>query len=125
MLASLGRRGPTGGNITRTGNKTTVTALDGVSFSLEAGDRLALVGTNGAGKSSLLKVLYGIYEPTGGHIAVTGRVDALFNISLGFRREASGRRNIVLRGLINGWSMDEIEERMCETSKNVGDVSAV
>lgn len=111
-LASLGQRAPTGGNIAQTGHKTTVAALDGVTFSLEAGDRLGLLGTNGAGKSSLLKVLYGIYEPTGGHISVTGRVDALFNISLGFRREASGRRNIVLRGLINGWSMDEIEERM-------------
>lgn len=89
-----------------------VNALNGVSFSLRAGDRLGLVGHNGAGKTTLLKVLYGIYEPTCGRVAIDGRVDALFNINLGFRPEATGRRNIVLRGLINGWSEDEIAARM-------------
>ncbi|MEP9385690.1 ABC transporter ATP-binding protein [Mesorhizobium sp. KR9-304] len=89
-----------------------VTALDGISFKLKPGDRLGLVGTNGAGKTTLLKVLYGIYEPTSGSIEKKGRVDALFNIGLGFRNLASGRRNIVVRGLINGWSPAEIEDRM-------------
>jgi ABC-type polysaccharide/polyol phosphate transport system ATPase subunit len=91
-----------------------VTALDDVSFELKAGDRLGLVGSNGAGKTTLLKVLYGIYEPTAGSIEARGRRDALFNINLGFRSEASGRRNIMLRGLINGWSKREIEQRMNE-----------
>jgi ABC-type polysaccharide/polyol phosphate transport system ATPase subunit len=91
-----------------------VTALDGVSFELKAGDRLGLVGPNGAGKTTLLKVLCGIYEPTGGTLEIEGKVDALFNINLGFRPEATGRRNIVLRGLINGWSPEEIEGRMEE-----------
>jgi ABC-type polysaccharide/polyol phosphate transport system ATPase subunit len=111
-LAMLDRRAPTGGTIAADRRNSYVTALDGVGFSLEAGDRLGLVGANGAGKTTLLKVLYGVYEPTEGTIEVTGRVDALFNIGLGFRREATGRRNIVLRGLINGWTMDEINERM-------------
>ncbi len=111
-LAMLDRRVPTGGTISRAGRNSYVTALDGVSISLEAGDRLGLVGPNGAGKTTLLKVLYGVYEPTEGTIEVSGRVDALFNIGLGFRKEATGRRNIVLRGLINGWTMDEITNRM-------------
>lgn len=89
-----------------------VTALDGVSFEIEAGDRLGLIGTNGAGKTSLLKVIYGIYEPSSGAVRTEGRVDALFNINLGFRAQASGRRNIVLRGLINGWTKAEIDQRM-------------
>jgi ABC-type polysaccharide/polyol phosphate transport system ATPase subunit len=113
-LASQDRRlGNAGGQIdAQKGRIQTVKALDGVSFELSSGDRLGLVGPNGAGKTTLLKVLYGIYEPTSGDVAVTGRMDALFNINLGFRREATGRRNIELRGLINGWSTREIDQRM-------------
>ncbi|MER8829455.1 ABC transporter ATP-binding protein [Mesorhizobium sp. M0938] len=113
-LASRDRRMPTGGQIEGEGRDRHVRALDGVSFSLQAGDRLGLVGVNGAGKTTLLKVLYGIYEPTRGRTAIEGRVDALFNINLGFRSEATGRRNIVLRGLINGWTNADIEKRMDE-----------
>jgi ABC-type polysaccharide/polyol phosphate transport system ATPase subunit len=91
-----------------------ITALEDVSFDLHAGDRLGLVGPNGAGKTTLLKVLYGIYEPTSGSIERLGRIDALFNINLGFRPEATGRRNIVLRGLINGWTPQQIETRVAE-----------
>jgi ABC-type polysaccharide/polyol phosphate transport system ATPase subunit len=114
-LAPRGRSAPhAGGTITGSGQRRFVTALDGVSFELKAGDRLGLVGPNGAGKTTLLKVLCGIYEPTGGTLEIEGKVDALFNINLGFRPEATGRRNIVLRGLINGWSPEEIEGRMEE-----------
>ena len=98
------QRMPTGGRIQGEGRSRHVTALEGVSFELEAGDRLGLVGPNGAGKTTLLKVLYGIFEPTCGRCLIDGRIDALFNINLGFRPEATGRRNIELRGLINGWS---------------------
>ncbi|MBB2971425.1 ABC transporter ATP-binding protein [Mesorhizobium sp. RMAD-H1] len=113
-LAPQDKRLPTGGRIDGGPRAGFVTALDDVNFSLEAGDRLGLVGSNGAGKTTLLKVLYGIYEPTKGRAVIRGRVDALFNINLGFRREATGRRNILLRGLINGWSNAEIEKRMEE-----------
>lgn len=103
-----------GGHFIGTGRRRYVRALAEVGFELTSGDRLALVGRNGAGKTSLLKVLYGIYEPTEGKVEIRGRVDALFNINLGFRREATGRRNIELRGLINGWSANEIARRMDE-----------
>ena len=103
-----------GGLIGGSGRNRFVTALENVSFTLRAGDRLGLVGPNGSGKTTLLKVLYGIFEPTRGNISINGRVDALFNINLGFRREATGRRNIVLRGLVNGRSKREMEECMEE-----------
>jgi ABC-type polysaccharide/polyol phosphate transport system ATPase subunit len=96
------------------GRKRSVVALSGVDFELNAGDRLGLVGPNGSGKTTLLKVLYGVFEPTTGAVYVDGRVDALFNVSLGFRKEATGRRNIVLRALINGWSENQINERIDE-----------
>lgn len=100
--------------ITGKGQTRFITALKNVSFELTAGDRLGLVGSNGSGKTTLLKVIYGIYEPTAGDVEVDGRVDALFNANVGFRPEATGRRNIVLRGLINGWSEEEIDARADE-----------
>lgn len=108
------RLGGLGGKIGRSGGKQVVQALEDVSFELKAGDRLGLVGPNGAGKTTLLKVLYGIYQPSAGIVAIEGKVDALFNINIGFRPEATGRRNIVLRGLISGWTEAEIQEKMPE-----------
>ena len=96
------------------GRRRHVVALNDINFELGAGDRLGLVGSNGSGKTTLLKVLAGIYPPSSGTVQAVGRVDALFNINLGFRREATGRRNIELRGLINGWTPAEIESRMEE-----------
>lgn len=103
-----------GGRIEAVGGGQVVHALSDISFEVSDGDRLALVGANGAGKSTLLKVLYGIYRPSAGRLNVNGSRDALFNIQLGFRRDASGRRNIELRGLINGWTRAEVRERTDE-----------
>lgn len=111
-LARRERAGQAGGRISGDGRMRYVTALDGISLALKAGDRLGLAGPNGAGKTTLLKVIYGIFPPTSGVVAVEGRLDAMFNMNLGFRREATGRRNIELRGLINGWQREEIGERM-------------
>jgi ABC-2 type transport system ATP-binding protein/lipopolysaccharide transport system ATP-binding protein len=86
-----------------------VRALDDVSIELNHGDRLAIIGHNGSGKSTLLRVLAGIYHPQKGSVECDRSVSALFNISLGFRQEASGYRNIVLKGLIAGKRRAEIE----------------
>jgi ABC-type polysaccharide/polyol phosphate transport system ATPase subunit len=94
------------------GKRKLVAALKDVSLNLNIGDRLGLIGRNGSGKTTLLKVLYGIYPPTSGTLSIEGKVDALFNVNLGFRKEATGRRNIELRGLMNGWSPEAIAARM-------------
>ena len=111
-LARRHRNAINDGRIEGAGRSQHVSALNGISFSLQAGDRLGLVGRNGAGKTTLLKVLFGIYQPSFGHVDVEGRVDALFNINLGFRPGATGRRNIILRGLVNGWQPEEIEAKI-------------
>jgi ABC-type polysaccharide/polyol phosphate transport system ATPase subunit len=94
-----------------------VLALDNVSLDLEHGDRLAIIGHNGSGKSTLLKVLAGIYHPHAGMVESDHPVSGIFNIGIGFRQEASGYRNIMLKGLIAGKSKDEIERAIPEIAK--------
>jgi ABC-2 type transport system ATP-binding protein/lipopolysaccharide transport system ATP-binding protein len=95
-------------------DRTIVRALNEISLSVKNGDRLALIGQNGAGKSTLLRVLAGIYRPTSGKISVEGRRVPLFDITLGADEEATGRENIVLRGLLMGLTRAEIDERIDE-----------
>jgi ABC-type polysaccharide/polyol phosphate transport system ATPase subunit len=97
-----------GGEIVTVGGKPYVRALDDVSFSLGAGDRLGLIGHNGCGKSTLLRALCGIYHPSRGSVRSDHEVSGIFNIHLGFRPEASGYRNILLKGLIAGRTQAQI-----------------
>ena len=80
-------------------DRVTVQALTDIDLDVGHGDRLALIGMNGAGKSTLLKVLAGIYEPTSGRMQAEGRVSALLTASVGLNPEATGRENIVMRGM--------------------------
>jgi lipopolysaccharide transport system ATP-binding protein len=73
-----------------------------LTFSASAGDRLGIIGRNGAGKSSLLRALAGIYPLHQGSIMVRGRVQTMFETGLGFDTEATGRENITYRGLVLG-----------------------
>jgi len=111
---------PLGGRLRQEGRRTFVRALDDVSFKLETGDRLALVGHNGSGKSTLLRVLAGIYHPDGGHVSSSSNVSGIFNMSLGFRQEATGYRNLVLKGLMAGRSRAEIEAALPEIAEFTG-----
>src|SRR5712691_4722743 len=90
----------TQGNLARdASDRITVMALNGVTLDIKHGDRLAIIGANGAGKSTLLKVLAGIYAPTGGRMYASGRVSALLTASVGLNPDATGRENIILRGM--------------------------
>jgi homopolymeric O-antigen transport system ATP-binding protein len=90
----------TQGNLARDAHaRITVQALNGITMDIETGDRLALIGANGAGKSTLLKVLAGIYEPTRGQLHASGRISALLTASIGLNPDATGRENIITRGL--------------------------
>ncbi|KCZ87590.1 ABC transporter ATP-binding protein [Hyphomonas johnsonii] len=91
-----------------------IRALEDISFSLRQGDRLAIVGRNGSGKTTLLQVLAGILSPVSGQLTTTGRVTSLININLGIQPEATGHRNITLRGLAAGYSHKAIEAKRAE-----------
>jgi ABC-type polysaccharide/polyol phosphate transport system ATPase subunit len=79
-----------------------VKILDDVTFDAREGDRIAILGRNGAGKSTLLRALNGVYAPTSGNVQVSGSVQALLNISLGFSSDATVSENIFLRGTAMG-----------------------
>ena len=92
--------GTTLGNLARDADdRVTVRALHDISFEVENGERIGLIGANGAGKTTLLKVLAGIYKPTQGQIHISGHATALINSSVGLNQDATGRENIILRGL--------------------------
>ena len=84
-------------------------AVDGVSFSIKKGESVAIFGKNGAGKSTILKMITGVTYPNGGEIIVKGRVSALLELTSGFDPEFTGRENIYLKGHILGVSNNEIK----------------
>ena len=79
-----------------------IRALQNINLSIREGDRLGIVGHNGAGKSTMLKLLAGIYPPTSGERRVNGQISSLFDLILGFEPEASGWENIAYRGYLQG-----------------------
>lgn len=81
---------------------TDVHALKDVSFTIERGERIGLIGHNGAGKSTLLKTIAGLYPISSGKIDVCGEIRSLFELNLGFEPDATGRENIMYRGLLLG-----------------------
>lgn len=87
-------------------------ALDDVSFALERGGSLGFVGPNGTGKSTALKLMARILEPTAGQVWVGGRVAALLELGAGFHPDLTGRENILLNGSMMGYSAREMQPRL-------------
>lgn len=85
-------------------------AVNNVSFNIERGDSVALFGRNGAGKSTILKMITEVAFPTTGEIKVNGRVSALLELTSGFDPEFTGRENIYLKGQLLGLDTEEIKE---------------
>ncbi|MDP1851065.1 MAG: ABC transporter ATP-binding protein [Candidatus Planktophila sp.] len=102
---SLGRRGK---------HVRIIQALDDVNLNVEYGQVLGVIGTNGAGKSSMMRVIAGIIPPTKGRIEVFGSVSTLLALGVGFNPSMSGRDNVFLGGLAAGMSREEIEDNFQE-----------
>jgi lipopolysaccharide transport system ATP-binding protein len=103
--------GPRGGLLARRKARQQLWALHDVSLRVEPGESVGLIGHNGAGKTTILRLLAGITRPTRGHVRTTGRLASLINLGAGFHPELTGRENIFLNGVILGLTRREVKAR--------------
>ena len=87
-------------------------ALKGVDMTIYQGETVGIIGTNGSGKSTILKIITGVLNPTGGSVHVNGRISALLELGAGFNMEYNGIENIYLNGTMIGFSKKEIDAKM-------------
>lgn len=87
-------------------------ALKGVDMTIYQGETVEIIGTNGSGKSTILKIITGVLNPTGGSVHVNGRISALLELGAGFNMEYNGIENIYLNGTMIGFSKKEIDAKM-------------
>jgi len=98
-------------------------AVRNVSFTVSRGEMVGIIGRNGSGKSTLLKVVAGVYRPSAGKVRVAGTIAPLIELGAGFHGELTGRENILINGLILGYSKAEMiarEQKIIEFSE-IGD----
>lgn len=89
-------------------------ALKGVNMSIRQGECVGIIGTNGSGKSTILKIITGVLSPTAGKVEVNGRISALLELGAGFNMEYNGIENIYLNGTMIGFSKKEIDQKLDE-----------
>ena len=89
-------------------------ALKDISFEVNEGEVVGILGKNGAGKSTLLKIITGVVKPTAGEMKVNGKISAILELNSGFDEELSGYENIFVKGLILGYTKDEMMKKVDE-----------
>lgn len=87
-------------------------ALDDVSFEIRKGETVGIIGTNGSGKSTILKIITGVLNPSCGNVEIAGRISALLELGAGFNMEYTGVENVYLNGTMCGYTKEEIDERL-------------
>ncbi|MBO5165821.1 MAG: ABC transporter ATP-binding protein [Lachnospiraceae bacterium] len=87
-------------------------ALNGINLEIFQGETVGIIGTNGSGKSTILKIITGVLNPTEGEVEVSGRISALLELGAGFNMEYNGIENVYLNGTMMGFSEKEIEKKL-------------
>ena len=98
-------------------------ALNNISLNIKKGEILGIVGTNGSGKSTILKIITGVLTPTSGNIEINGKISALLELGAGFNPEYTGIENIYLNGTMMGYTKAEVDEKLNDIIKfaDIGD----
>lgn len=98
-------------------------ALNDVCFEVKKGETVGIIGTNGSGKSTILKIITGVLNPTAGEVVIDGRISALLELGAGFNMEYTGIENVYLNGMMIGFSREEIDQRLDDILKfaDIGD----
>lgn len=98
-------------------------ALNGINLEIFQGETVGIIGTNGSGKSTILKIITGVLNPTEGEVKVNGRISALLELGAGFNMEYNGIENVYLNGTMMGFSQKEIDQKLPEILKfaDIGD----
>lgn len=87
-------------------------ALSQISFTVEKGQTVGIIGTNGSGKSTILKIITGVLTPTTGNVSVNGKISALLELGAGFNMDYTGIENIYMNGTMMGFSRKEMDAKL-------------
>lgn len=98
-------------------------ALSHVDMEVKRGETVGIIGTNGSGKSTILKIITGVLNPSGGQVSINGRISALLELGAGFNMEYTGIENVYLNGTMIGFTREEIDKKMDDivTFADIGD----
>lgn len=111
----------TGGSVAKDANQhVVVSALKNINLTFEQGSRVGLIGHNGSGKSTMLRLLANIYEPTQGQIVINGQISPMLDITLGVESEFTGYENIFIHGAVLGLTRQQIKKQISEIAELTG-----
>lgn len=101
-------------NIIKRGYQEKFVAINNLNLEIAEGEKVGIIGANGAGKTTILKLIAGITSPTSGKVLVNGKVVSLIDVAAGFHPDLTGEENIFLNGLLIGMAKDEIQQKFDE-----------
>ncbi len=101
-------------NIIKRGYQEKFVAINNLNLEIAQGEKVGIIGANGAGKTTILKLIAGITSPTSGKVSINGKVVSLIDVAAGFHPDLTGEENIFLNGLLIGMSKDEIQQKFDE-----------